>query len=232
MRYDSSPRIFNPFTAGLAGSWSRQLPGPWCGAPRRASARSSCHVAVGKPRVCRRDGEGARSGRRAEEWGFVARGVARCGPHRRRRPAPHMRRRGFCRRHSEARPPDLPCLGLSRLVSAYLGLSRLISAFSAKKVGGQVRYAAGIFACLAYVPCEEDRNSAVNVASCATSRRRCAREWMASATLDFACASLRARRTQAMAATGSRSRSRKPASCSAPTSRHASASSRRAERSA
>ena len=37
---------------------------------------------------------------------------------------------------------------------------------------------------------------------------------------------------QAMAATGSRSRSRRPVSCSAPTSRHASASSMRAERSA
>ena len=121
---------------------------------------------------------------------------------------------------------------LSHLVSACLGLSRLVSAFSAKKVSGQVRYAAGILACSAYVPCEEDRDSAVNVASRAASRRRCARGWMTSATLDFACASLWARRTQAMAATGSRSRSRKPASCSAPTSRHASASSRRAERSA
>ncbi len=237
MRHDSSPRIFNPFPAEIAGSWPRQLPGPWCGAPRRALARSSCHVAVGKPRVCRRDGKGARSRRRPEKWGFVAPGVAQGGPHRRRGLAPHMCRRGFGRRHSEARLPVVSCLGLSRLVSA----------FSAKKVGGQVRYAAGILACSIYVPHGEVAVVAVRVASRGRvssdepfrqafgTENRC-RAVRDKQEIKCACRSTRpctrALEAQAMAATGSRSRSRKPVSCSAPTSRHASASSRRAERSA
>ena len=94
---------------------------------------------------------------------------------------------------------------VSHLVSAYLGLSRLVSAFSAKKVGGQVRYAAGILVCSQYVPCGEVTDMAVKAASRAGAVARRG-VWLARgildcapATRDSARASLRARRTRARA---------------------------------